>query len=451
MRGGRCHGPSLEWPVPSSEIPPVLIVTPVDHLALPSAASTLMRWVRSTDGQYPAEDGESAISLLPRDEELVLALPPRALSWHRLTLPRVSGPRLRAALDGMLEDQVLTDVGGLHHALEPGGRAGQTVWVASTERDRLRDWLRALESAGRPVARIAPLMWPLVPARVPGAAGATRSFAMDSPGQLHWAHIDGEQVWLASASLLGVSCVPLREDQPLPLEALLPGVNGNGHDLRATDALDVWLADPLVAELAERALQRPFDPVPPAQWLLRAGQTDWNLAQFDLSLSSGARRGQRWRRAWRQFRSGPQWRAARWGLAALVAAQLVGLNLVAWQERQGLQEKQAAVRDTLTKTFPQVNLVLDAPAQMQREVARLQQASGQLAAGDLESLLAAVDRAAGSNPLSPARIGYDNGALRLSGWRANEDQVRALQQALQAGGWRAQYDGNELVLQAPQP
>jgi general secretion pathway protein L len=427
----------------------VLIVTPVDYLAPPSAAAALMRWVRSTDGQNPVEDGESALSLLPRNEELVLALPPRALSWHRLSLPRVSGPRLRAALDGLLEDQVLSDVGALHHALEPGGRAGQTVWVACTDRARLRDWLRALESAGRPVARIAPLMWPLVPARAPGATGATRSFAMDSPGQLHWAHIDGDQAWLASASLLGVSCVPLRGDQPLPLDALLPGANAN--DLRATDALDVWLADPLVAELAERALQRPFDPVPPARWLLRAGQSDWNLAQFDLSLSSGARRGQRWRRAWRQFRSGPQWRAARWGLAALVAAQLFGLNLTAWQERQSLRDKQDAVRTTLTTAFPQVNLVLDAPAQMQREVARLQQASGQLSAGDLESLLAAVDRAAGSEPLSPTRIGYDNGALRLSGWRSGEERVRALQQALQNGGWRAQFDGNELVLQAPQP
>ena len=102
----------------------MLIVTPVDYLAPPSAAAALMRWVRSTDGQNPVEDGESALSLLPRNEELVLALPPRALSWHRLSLPRVSGPRLRAALDGLLEDQVLSDVGALHHALEPGGRAG---------------------------------------------------------------------------------------------------------------------------------------------------------------------------------------------------------------------------------------------------------------------------------------------------------------------------------------
>lgn len=427
----------------------MLIVTPVDRLANPAAASTLLRWVSSADGQYPDDHGECAIGLLPRDEELVLALAPRALSWHRIALPRVSGPRLRAALDGLLEDRMLCDVGELHHALEPGGRPGQPVWVASTDREALRGWVRALESSGRPVARIAPLMWPMVSAAAPSAAGATRSFAMDAPNLLHWAHIDGQLAWLASASPLGVSCVPLLEGAgSVPLSALVPGAGEGADNLRS---LDTWLADPLVSELAERAMQRHFDPVPPEQWLLRAGQSDWNLAQFDLSLSSNARRSQRLRRAWRQFRSAPAWRPARWGLVALVAAQLFGLNVAAWQESSGLQAKQAAVRDTLTRTFPQVTLVVDAPVQMQREVARLQQASGQLSSSDLETLLGAIDRAAGTEPVSPTRIAYDANGLRLSGWRAGEEQVRALQQALQTAGWRARFDGNELTLQAPQP
>jgi general secretion pathway protein L len=426
----------------------VLIVSPVDRLATPTAASTLLQWVLSADGQRVDDHGECAIGLLPRDDELVLALAPRALSWHRIALPRVSGPRLRAALDGLLEDRVLDDVGGLHHALEPGGRAGQPVWVACTDRERLRGWVRALESSGRPVARIAPLMWPMVAAAAPSGAGATRSFAMEAPNLLHWAHIDEQQTWLASASPLGVGCVPLQEGAGAPpLSALIPGANP--HEVVRNP--DAWLADPLVVELAERVMERPFDPVAPEQWLLRAGQTDWNLAQFDLSLSSNARRSQRLRRSWREFRSAPAWRPARWGLAALLVAQLVGLNLAAWQDERSLQAKQAAARQTLTETFPQVTLVIDAPVQMQREVARLQQASGQLSAGDLETLLAAVDRAAGSEPLTPSNIAFDTNGLRLSGWRASEDQVRALQQALQSAGWRARFEGGELTLQAPQP
>ncbi|MBX3609733.1 MAG: hypothetical protein KF871_07515 [Hydrogenophaga sp.] len=427
----------------------MLIVTPVDYLASPSAASTLIQWVRTTDGHQFDDDGECALSLLPRDDELVLALPPRALSWHRLALPKVSGPKLRAALDGMLEDRVLCDVGELHHALEPGGRPGQPVWVASTARDTLRGWVRALESSGRPVSRIAPLMWPMVSAAAPSAPGTTRSFAMEAPSLLHWAHIDGQQTWLASATPLGVSCIPLGEAAVTPpIDALIPGA---GDDSSVARSLDVWLADPLVLELAEQALGRHLDPILPAQWLLRAGQTDWNLAQFDLSLSSNARRSQRLRRSWRQFRSAPHWRAARWGLVALLAAQLLGLNLVAWQERHSLRAKTDAVRTTLTGTFPQVTTVIDAPVQMQRELARLQQASGLLSVSDMESLLGAIDRAAGANPLTPTRLAYGADGLKLAGWRASEEQVRALQQALQAGGWRARFDGQEMALQAPQP
>lgn len=427
----------------------MLIVTPTDRHANPGAASTLMQWVRSVDGLRPQDHGECAIGLLPRDDELVLALAPRAVSWHRIALPRVSGPRLRAALDGLLEDRVLCDVGALHHALEPGGRPGQPVWVASTDRDALRGWVRALESSGRPVARIAPLMWPMVSASAPSGRGTTRSFAMDAPSLLHWAHIDGQMAWLASAGPLGVSCVPLIEGAGAPpLGALIPGATLSPDDPRSVDA---WLADPLVLELAERTLQRPLDPVTSEQWLLRAGQSDWNLAQFDLSLSSNARRSQRLRRLWREFRSSPVWRPARWALVALLVAQLFGLNIAAWQESSALHAKQAAVRDTLTRAFPQVTLVVDAPVQMQREVARLQQASGQLSSGDLETLLGAIDRAAGSEPITPTRLAYDASGLRLSGWRAGEEQVRALQQALQAAGWRARYDGSELQIQPPQP
>lgn len=409
----------------------MLIVTPLDFMASPSAASTLLRWVRSTDGQAVDSHGEGAVSLLPHDDDLVLVLPPRALSWHQVALPRVNAARLRATLDGLLEDRVLADVGTLHHALPPGGRPGESVWVACADKARLRAWVHLLENNGHAVARISPTLWPLT-------GGETAS--------LHWVHVDGGQTWLGSASALGVSCVPLSDDATIapPLTALLPGTDAPG------DA-DTWLADPSLAALAERLFQRRVEPMTPADWLLRCAQTDWNLAQFDLSLSSGARRTQRLKRLWRDLRHAPAWRPARWGFAALLLVQLVGLNATAWQERARLQAKQQAVRDTLQQSFPQVTLVLDAPVQMQREVARLQQASGQLAPGDLENLLGAVARATGDEPLTPTQVTYAPGEARLGGWRASEDQVRALQQSLVQAGWRARFDGNELTLQPPAP
>lgn len=437
----------------------MLIVTPSDFSAAPPAGpAALFDWATSGNGQQVADHGQGSASLLPRDDDVVLVLPPRAVSWHRVALPKVATARLRAALEGLIEDRVLSDVADLHFALEPGGRPGQTVWVAACQRAWLRGWLQALESAGRPASRIVPALWPLVEYEAVGAApGTSRSFSLEVPSTIHWAHHEGEQAWLGSASLLGVSCVPLRE----------PGAAGAGHGMAASAVVnalmppgaelpgdpgdfDVWLADPNVASLAERALQQRFELVARPAWLLRCAQSEWNLAQFDLSLSAGARRSQRFRRMLRQWRSAPAWRPARWGLAALLGAHLLGLNAAAWHERSTLASKQQAVQQTLQSTFPQVTLVLDAPVQMQRELARLQQASGALSPGDLETLLAAIDQASAGESLVPTEIEYTQGEGRFKGWRASEDQLRALQQSLQRAGWRVRFDGNELALRPPE-
>lgn len=392
----------------------MLILTPSDFSLAPADGPTAqLSWVRSGDGQQSLEHGRCAASLLPAEAEVVLALPVRALSWHRLAVPKVAASRLRAALDGLLEERLLSDTTELHFALEPGARPGQTLWVAACDKAWLRSWLQALEAAGRPVSRIVPMLWP-------------------SADAVHWAHDSGGHAWLGSASAEGVRC--------LPLAAM-------GADRTAADATDAqWLADPAVAAQAEQALDRRLAPVPLHNWLLRAAQSDWNLAQFDLSLSSSARRGQRLRQALRQFRTAPAWRPARWGLAALLVAQLLGLNVAAWQERSSLDAKRQAVRQTLQQTFPNVTLVLDAPLQMQRELAQLQQAGGQLSGRDLEAMLSALGS---SGPGTAAqRLVYSPGELRLQG---PEDQLRAQAQALQGGAWNAQIDGQALRLRPNTP
>ncbi|MDP2221129.1 MAG: type II secretion system protein GspL [Hydrogenophaga sp.] len=418
----------------------MLILTPSDFSVAPASGPTaLLDWATSTDGQQVLDHGLCAASLLPRDDDVVLVLPPRVVSWHRLALPKVASAKLRAVLDGLLEDRVLSDTTELHYALEPGGKSGQTVWVAACHKAWLQSWLQALEAAGRPVSRIAPAVWPL-----PASAHTTP----DNPTapSLHWAHDEGGQAWLASANPLGVSCTPLRDSGPNSLGEPASGTLLPPSTSPPTEATR-WLADPAVASLAERALDQRFELVPRPQWLLQCAQSDWNLAQFDLSLSSGARRGQRFKQQLRRWRSAPAWRPARWGLAALVAVQLVGLNGAAWSERSSLDAKQQALRQALQQGFPQVSLVLDAPLQMRRELTRLQQASGTLSAGDLETMLGALAQAGPGDLPVPTTLGYTPGEGRFSGWRASEDQVRTLQQRLEQNGWRARFDGKELTLQ----
>lgn len=431
----------------------MLILTPSDFSVAPASGPTaLLDWAISSDGQQVQEHGQCAASLLPRDDDVVLVLPPRALSWHQLALPKVANARLRAVLDGLLEDRVLSDTTELHYALEPGGRSGQTVWVAACHKAWLQSWLQALEAAGRPVSRIAPAVWPL-------PASAITSAEQPNTPSLHWVHDEGGQAWLASASPLGVGCTPLHdhpnpyqhphppEHSPLPLGEASRNAAATPTLANTPAEASRWLADPAHAALAERSLGQRFELMPRPQWLLRCAQSDWNLAQFDLSLSSGARRGQRFKQQLQRWRSAPAWRPARWGLAALLVVQLLGLNSAAWSERRSLDAKQQALRQALQEGFPQVTLVLDAPLQMRRELTRLQQASGTLANGDLETLLSALSQAAPGDLPLPTQLNYSPGQARFSGWRASEDQVRTLQQSLTQNGWRADFDGSELTLQ----
>ncbi len=422
----------------------MLTITPHDYtLAAPSGPAALLDWATSTNGLQVLDHGQCAASVLPRDEDLVLVLPPRALSWHRLNVPRVAPARLRAVLDGLLEDLVLSNTEALHYALEPGGRAGQTVWVAVCDKLWLRSWVQALEAAGRPVTRVVPALWPLSSTDASGPEGE----------ELHWAHDEGNQAWLATASNQGVACIPLPEDTPntraepgLGAEALndaLPARNDGAASVQQR-----WLADPGVAALAEHTFKQRFELVPKAAWLLRCAQSDWNLAQFDLSLSAGARRSQRLRQTLRRWRNAPAWRPARWGLVALLGVQMLGLNAAAWSERRALDAKQQAVRQTLQLSFPQITLVLDAPLQMQRELQRLQQTSGVLGSTDLEQQLGALAQAAEPGLPMPASLVYADGSTRLGSFGASQAQLQTLQQTLVRNGWRARLDGTELSLQA---
>jgi general secretion pathway protein L len=421
----------------------VLTITPHDYTLAPAAGpAAVLDWATSANGLQVLDHGQCAASLLPRDEDLVLVLPPRALSWHRLSLPRVVPARLRAVLDGLLEDLVLGSTEALHYALEPGGRAGQTVWVAVCDRLWLRGWLQALEAAGRPVSRVVPALWPLSEAEASGPDGAP----------WHWAHDEGNQAWLASASVHGVACIPLPEDTPNTRDEPALGADplNDAHPAQADSATTAqrWLADPAVAALAERSFKQRFEVVPKPAWLLRCALSEWNLAQFDLSLSAGARRSQRLRQTLRRWRNAPAWRPARWGLAALLGVQLLGLNAAAWSERRALDTKQEAVRQTLQLSFPQVTLVLDAPLQMQRELQRLQQTSGVLGPTDLEQQLGALAQAAEPGLSMPASLVYADGSTRLGSFGATQAQLQTLQQSLVRNGWRARLEGAELSLQA---
>jgi general secretion pathway protein L len=374
----------------------------------------------SSDGRKLRSQGSAPPALLPSSEEVIFGVPAAALSWHQVTLPQgsLSGAvRMRSILNGLLEDRLLDDPEQLHFALEPGARAGVPVWVAACNRAWLRGAVQALEGAGRRITRI-------VPEFVPQPTGTPPMvFALGEPGAAQLVVCDRE----------GVAVLPL-DSAGITLAGALP---------EGTTAL----AEPAVAETAESLLGRSMPIVKPAARWLQASRSPWDLAQFDLASTGRARASKKLVAIWRALWLAPRWRAARWGALVLVLAQLIGLNAWAWKERNALDAKRIAVRNILTRTFPSVKLVVDAPVQMAREVAALQQATGGVASADLEPMLAAL---AASLPQGhiPSAIDFSAGQLRLRGLGLKESDVNSIATALSSRGYGARSEGDLLLVQA---
>jgi general secretion pathway protein L len=205
------------------------------------------------------------------------------------------------------------------------------------------------------------------------------------------------------------------------------------------------LAEPAVAALAEHLCKRPVTLQQRAERLLQASLSPWNLAQFELANMARNRRWSGVKLAAKGFVKAPQWRPARWALVAALLVNLIGLNAFALRQQASLINKRKAVTAVLTETFPRTPVVVDAPVQMAREVAALRRSSGQAAASDLESLLAALS---GSAPASYTLSGIDFEANQLRAKGIGEVDAAGLVPKLKSLGLTASLQGDQWLISA---
>lgn len=387
----------------------------------PSANATCLA-VLGDDAGVVTRHVQAPLALLPQAAggETVAVLMPEQLSWHRVDLPKgalANTGRLRTVLEGLLEDRLLDEPQHLHFALQPQARAGAPLWVAACDRAWLRAWLQTLEQSGRAVSRIVPLL-------APGATEAgTTVLATGSP----------EQAWLYQTSAQGVAVLPL---------------DATGAALLQSDATPInTLAEPGVAELAERLLTGPVTLQTAPQQALAAAGSDWDLAQFEFLRTRQARTRQHLLAAAASLWRAPHWRPARWSALALVLVNLVGLQAWAWKEQSVLAAKRSAIQAVLTGTFPEVRVVVDAPAQMARALADLQRQSGATSSRDLETMLG-LFQALAPELGAPQAIEFVAGELRLKLPAVSDATVAGLAPRLQAQGYDAQLRGDSLVITA---
>ncbi|MBU6436926.1 MAG: hypothetical protein KGQ77_05305 [Betaproteobacteria bacterium] len=342
---------------------------------------TALNWALCDAGE-PLESGAAPLSQLPtgRAQQVVGVVPAACASLITCDLPALANSKLAAALKGALEDKVLGDEGESLFAAAPVAE-GRIRQAAAVR----RDWLDRLLEIGRAQQ----ITWGRL---VPELALLAANQAYVKPD---------ETTLLCSAT--GETCV-------MPLSAVPPG---HWQQLKLT----------------------------PAQWLSRACGTSWNLLQGDFaSEPSMARVGQAFAAGWREG-----WlRPLGWGVTALVAVTVLGVNLRAWQLRQQLAGYQAEQIALLKRAAPKLDVIVDAPLQLRRELQQLRAATGQPNGTDAEAMLAAAN-----GVLEPAdawqRIDYKGGELSLAGARPAPD---AALQALRARGYNATSDGNVLKLRS---
>lgn len=387
---------------------------------LPGGSATGYDWcLLDAQGQL-LEEGHAAAAQLPRCDQLVLLMPPSHLSWHRVTLPRTGAKRWRAALQGLLEEQLLEDPEDLHFAVEAQAAAGADAWVAVCARAPLRAALAELDAAQQQVDRIAPLAWP--------GAQAEGHFSLSEPGR---------QLQLLLSGPDGVAALPLQ------------GGHARARLAEAeTAAPPQWSCSAEAQPAAEAWLGNSVPMRTPAQAAARALGSRWDLRQFEFAPRLS---GLRWLRQAAQQLLQPRWKAARIGLLVWAGLGLVGLNASAWQQRRAIEARQQQLEATLRTSFPRVQVVLQPQLQMQRELQALRTQAGALGHEDLETLLDALAMAWPAERGPTEALQFEPGQLSVPRAGFGDAQVDALRQQLASEGWLLSEDQGRLLMRRRQP
>ena len=379
-------------------------------------------YVTSADGIEFEAQGEAAAALLPRRSQVIAVVREADVAWHLIKLPKAPASRLRAALTGVIEEALLEDAESVHLAVAPLAVAGEPTWVAAIDRNWLQEELAALQKGGVFVDRVVPMAWPDEPPIGHFHVSAPSDPSLPGGTVLTWANAGG----VATVRLdggLARALVP----SPAPVSTR-------------------WTASPIAAVAAEQWLGAPVTVMPIEQRLLQAGRSLWNLRQFDLARKT---RGARAARDWLRQAMSPAWRSVRIGAAVLVVAQIAGLNLWAWHQKNAVEARRGAIQALVKATYPRVSeadIQRDASAVMLRETQALRTLAGKPGDSDLEPMLQAA-AAAWPNERPPVEnLRFESGKLTLaaSGW--SDAQIEQFRGVLRPAGFQVDASEGRIVV-----
>ncbi|MSQ56665.1 MAG: hypothetical protein EXR35_03855 [Limnohabitans sp.] len=358
-------------------------------VSIPLQRPAAYDFVLSPDGLSMGATGQAPAATLSRSAgEIVAVIPWQALSWFQVNLPKGSHSRLNAVVTSLLEERLLEDVSQLHWVLATSSKdvarmGGQTL-VGICNKSWLRDALQPLHAAGLLVQRI-------VPELSPSIASAPVLHMLQSN--------QSDQALLCTSN--AVLALPLQN-----------------RSLNAFDELkqsELKLrAEPAMAEKLQSLFSREAQIQTASQRYLQAPRNGWDFAQGEWQQTQGVRTVRYFSDAWNTFFRAPHWKIARYGVFAMLVVHLIGLNAWAWRLNQQMQDQQIAIKQLLQKSFPKVQLVVDAPIQMQKELQLLRQTKGAASGGDLDVMLKAWSTQM-PNAAALSSIQFKNNELKING------------------------------------
>lgn len=345
-------------------------------------------WCRIGARGEALESGTRAPAAMPRADACELIVPAELVLLTRARLPRGRKQKLRQLLAYAIEDQLGGDPDAVHVAAGPTLANGQTA-LAAIDRAWLARVLARLDGAGlRPRSAWPEILLPALPGDGWAVVWDGRGGFLRSGAQAGMS-LDGGStaappaaLALSAAEARAAGALPARLRLRLPEGTAPPDVQAWSEALgMAVETGEPWapLAHPEVATGGINLLQGAFAAAGTArEW--------WPSLRVPLAL------------------------------AGLVIVLHVGATTVEWWRlKQEKQQLQAAMERRFREVFPDARVVVDAPLQMQRNLAELRQAAGQATPLDFVPLLARTAAALDTDSRGRLRaVQYGSSQLTLA-------------------------------------
>jgi general secretion pathway protein L len=356
------------------------------YIRLPARADgegALSRFALVADSGAIEQQGEGVLrglGELAAASRRVVRLAAVDVNLLQVKAPPLSGVRLKAALPGLVEEQVLGDPAECVLTSSPAQSADGMRTIAVVQRAWLEPLVRTMLALGaRSVAALpAQLCLPLEPGHVSAAIGQSDITLRD--GLYH-----GLGLAMASTPEVALQTVrALAGDAPLTL--YVPPAQLGEYQALAVEA------GPAVTLEEDRW----------EHWI--AGSKTTTLDLVPALGSAGAR--------------ATDWGRWRWpiGLAVLaLVVNLAALNIQWLRMKREADATRLAMLQTFKAAYPKETVIQDPVAQMRMNVARAKAASGQVGAEEFTYLAAAFGEAARALPRPPevASVDYRERALSI--------------------------------------